>query len=77
MLACGVLHNVAHCHGIPLPEHIPLLEEPDAGPVNLDPSREAIRAVSDFNDVKRQGHNLLFKYIYYVANISKDIDNLN
>ncbi|KAK0149248.1 putative nuclease HARBI1 [Merluccius polli] len=45
VMACGVLHNVAHRHGIPLPEqNIPPLEEPDAGPVNFNPHREAIRA---------------------------------
>ena len=45
VMACGVLHNVAHRHGIPLPEqHNPPLEEPDAGPVNCNPPRGAIRA---------------------------------
>ena len=45
VMACGVLHNVAHHHGIPLPEqHNPPLEEPDAGPVNCNPPRGAIRA---------------------------------
>ncbi|KAK0135469.1 putative nuclease HARBI1 [Merluccius polli] len=45
VMACGVLHNVAHRHGIPLPEqNIPPLEEPDAGPINFNPPREAIRA---------------------------------
>ncbi|KAK0132437.1 hypothetical protein N1851_032665 [Merluccius polli] len=45
VMACGVLHNVAHRHGIPLPEqNIPPPEEPDAGPINFNPPREAIRA---------------------------------
>ena len=29
---CGVLHNVSGMHGIPLSDHIPPPEEPDAGP---------------------------------------------
>jgi len=45
VMACGVLHNVANRHAIPLPEqHIPPPDEPDAGPINVCPTLEAIRA---------------------------------
>nr|XP_008278996.1 PREDICTED: uncharacterized protein LOC103356573 [Stegastes partitus] len=45
VMACGVLHNVAHRHAIPLPEqHIPPPDEPDAVLVDANPAREAIRA---------------------------------
>ena len=45
VIACGVFHNVAHRHTIPLPEqHIPPPDEPEAGTMNVYPTQEAIRA---------------------------------
>ena len=45
VMACGVLHNVAHRHGLPLPEqHIPPPDEPEAGPDHGHPAQEAVRA---------------------------------
>ena len=41
--ACGVLHNIAHSHGVPLPEVMALPEDPDPGPNNAQPHPEAIR----------------------------------
>ncbi|KAK0140501.1 putative nuclease HARBI1 [Merluccius polli] len=40
--ACGVLHNIAHRHGVPL-EVMALPDDPDPGPNNAQPNAEAIR----------------------------------
>ena len=41
--ACGVLHNIAHRHGVPLHEVMALPDDPDPGPNNAQPNAEAIR----------------------------------
>ncbi|KAK0147937.1 putative nuclease HARBI1 [Merluccius polli] len=41
--ACGVLHNIAHRHGVPLREVMALPDDPDPGPNNAQPNAEAIR----------------------------------
>ncbi|XP_045076311.1 putative nuclease HARBI1 [Coregonus clupeaformis] len=44
ILACGVLHNVAHRHGIPLGEVGALPDDPDPGPVYVQHNQQAIQA---------------------------------
>nr|XP_055036504.1 putative nuclease HARBI1 isoform X2 [Misgurnus anguillicaudatus]XP_055042372.1 putative nuclease HARBI1 isoform X2 [Misgurnus anguillicaudatus]XP_055063138.1 putative nuclease HARBI1 isoform X2 [Misgurnus anguillicaudatus]XP_055075733.1 putative nuclease HARBI1 isoform X2 [Misgurnus anguillicaudatus] len=44
ILACGVLHNVAHLHGIPLGEVRALPDDPDPGPVCVQHNQQAIQA---------------------------------
>ncbi|KAL0147102.1 hypothetical protein M9458_057626, partial [Cirrhinus mrigala] len=45
MLACGVLHNVTHRHGIPLCEGVaPVPDDPDPKPVYVLPNQQAIQA---------------------------------
>ncbi|KAK0136438.1 putative nuclease HARBI1 [Merluccius polli] len=41
--ACGVLHNIAHSHGVPLREVMALADDPDPGPNYAQPNAEAIR----------------------------------
>ncbi|KAK0135579.1 putative nuclease HARBI1 [Merluccius polli] len=40
--ACGVLHNIAHRHGVPSHE-VMAPDDPDPGPNNAQPNAEAIR----------------------------------
>lgn len=48
VLACGVLHNIAQRHGVPLGD-IDLDEDPDPGPPpNEQPDRNAIRLRQQF-----------------------------
>ncbi|MBN3303577.1 HARB1 nuclease, partial [Amia calva] len=44
VLTCGVLHNVAHRHGIPLVEVAAPLDDPDPGPMYVQPNQQAIQA---------------------------------
>ncbi len=44
VLACGVLHNVTHRHGIPLGEVVAPPDDPDQGPVYVQPNQQAIQA---------------------------------
>ncbi|KAL0151781.1 hypothetical protein M9458_052932 [Cirrhinus mrigala] len=45
VLACGVLHNVTHRHGIPLGEVVaPAPDDPDPEPVYVLPNQQAIQA---------------------------------
>jgi len=44
VLACGVLHNVAHRHGIPLGEVAAPPDDPDPGPMYVQPNQQAIQA---------------------------------
>ena len=76
--ACGVPHNMAQCYGIPLIEYNPPPPPRQRDQMlDIDPLREAIRSQQHLiSTMWRQGHNLLFKCIYCVANISKDTDNL-
>ncbi|KAK0135543.1 putative nuclease HARBI1 [Merluccius polli] len=60
--ACGVLHNIAHRHGVPLHEVMALPDDPDPGPNNAQPNAEAIRsaAVNSKNIKKVNGDNIHF-----------------
>ncbi|XP_026090023.1 putative nuclease HARBI1 [Carassius auratus] len=44
VLACGVLHNVAHRHGIPLGEVAAPPDDPDPGPIYVQPNQQAVHA---------------------------------
>ncbi|KAI2656566.1 hypothetical protein H4Q32_029768 [Labeo rohita] len=45
VLACGVLHNITHRHGIPLGEVVALVpDDPDPEPVYMQPNQQAIQA---------------------------------
>ncbi|MBN3307036.1 HARB1 nuclease, partial [Amia calva] len=44
VLACGVLHNVVHRHGIPLGEVAAPPDDPNPGPMYVQPNQQAIQA---------------------------------
>ncbi|KAL0173571.1 hypothetical protein M9458_029539, partial [Cirrhinus mrigala] len=47
VLACGVLHNVTHRHGIPLGEVVaPAPDDPDPEPVYVIPTNKPFRPVN-------------------------------
>ncbi|KAK0146483.1 putative nuclease HARBI1 [Merluccius polli] len=60
--ACGVLHNIAHRHGVPLCEVMALPDDPDPGPNNAQPNAEAIRTRQQLiKNIKRvNGDNIHF-----------------
>ncbi|XP_062373197.1 putative nuclease HARBI1 [Sardina pilchardus] len=43
VMACGVLHNVAHQHGVPLPVNVPAPDDLDPGPIYMQPDQDAIQ----------------------------------